>query len=253
MTCRVQLNEKNGAINLNKSAHAGLLINFYLQGDKDDRETRKYLLDCACQAPKTAKELYQTAYNLFKGCLPSNSISKLVKVDGRTVIGLGIESPLEVGLTLHHTYGVPYIPGSALKGLASHYCAQVWGEHNDQFKLDGQYHKVLFGATDESGYIVFNDGWITPESLITCLDVDVMAVHHPEYYRSDKNKPPSDFDDPTPITFLSIKGEFLLVLYCDVSNKQGGEWADLAMKLLLEALENWGVGAKISAGYGRMK
>jgi CRISPR-associated protein Cmr6 len=36
----------------------------------------------------------------------------------RMVIGLGGKGTLEMGITLHHTYGFPYIPGSALKGVA---------------------------------------------------------------------------------------------------------------------------------------
>lgn len=35
-----------------------------------------------------------------------------------TVVGLGAKGTLEMGLTLHHTYGFPIIPGSSLKGLS---------------------------------------------------------------------------------------------------------------------------------------
>src|SRR4051812_25489068 len=38
-------------------------------------------------------------------------------VRGRMVVGLGAESVLETAISLHRIYGVPYIPGSALKGL----------------------------------------------------------------------------------------------------------------------------------------
>ncbi len=41
----------------------------------------------------------------------------------RMVVGLGGESVLETDLTLHHLYGVPMIPGSALKGLTRAYAA----------------------------------------------------------------------------------------------------------------------------------
>lgn len=39
------------------------------------------------------------------------------KIDWRLVVGLGTDNVLETGITLHHLYGVPIIPGSALKGL----------------------------------------------------------------------------------------------------------------------------------------
>lgn len=247
-TCRDQL--LMGERTLSQGTHAGLMLYFYLQDDSD--KARSSLLDCTRQAPKAAKKMYQNKFNLFKQCLPRHSISTLVKVDGRAVIGLGVESPLETGLTLHHTYGVPYIPGSALKGLASHFCAQVWGDHNEDFRFDGKYHDVLFGTTERSGYIVFNDGWLSPESLTSCLGKDVMAVHHPNYYKADNDSPPSDFDDPNPIIFLSVQGSFLLSVHCNVSDDSGKAWAKLSMKLILDALENWGIGAKTSAGYGRM-
>lgn len=35
----------------------------------------------------------------------------------RLVVGLGLPSPLETGITLHHLYGFPYLPGSAIKGV----------------------------------------------------------------------------------------------------------------------------------------
>jgi len=44
----------------------------------------------------------------------------------RLVVGLGSGSVYETSLTLHHIYGIPYIPGSALKGITrSYYLTQV--------------------------------------------------------------------------------------------------------------------------------
>lgn len=37
------------------------------------------------------------------------------------VVGLGGKNPLEFGITLHHVTGLPYIPGSALKGVTRAY------------------------------------------------------------------------------------------------------------------------------------
>jgi CRISPR-associated protein Cmr6 len=49
----------------------------------------------------------------------------------RLVVGQGSKGTLEMGLTLHRLYGVPYIPGSALKGLARsvalYELAERWG------------------------------------------------------------------------------------------------------------------------------
>ncbi len=43
------------------------------------------------------------------------------KLDWRMVIGLGGEHIQETSMTLHHVYGIPYIPGSAVKGMVRHY------------------------------------------------------------------------------------------------------------------------------------
>lgn len=54
--------------------------------------------------------------------------SKVFKVCWRLVIGLGLPSPFETGLALHHLYGVPVIPGSALKGLTRAWRLQTIAE-----------------------------------------------------------------------------------------------------------------------------
>ncbi|GAK51206.1 CRISPR-associated RAMP protein, Cmr6 family [Candidatus Moduliflexus flocculans] len=48
--------------------------------------------------------------------LVNDSLS--AKLTWRMVVGLGNESVHETSMTLHHVYGVPYVPGSALKGIA---------------------------------------------------------------------------------------------------------------------------------------
>jgi len=40
------------------------------------------------------------------------------KTSTRLVVGMGIPSFFENGITFHHTYGVPYIPASSVKGLS---------------------------------------------------------------------------------------------------------------------------------------
>lgn len=235
---------------VDQTAHAGLLLSSYLRSD--DPQSRRQLFDVARGAAARAGCAYTEAYNLWRDSVSKDCITELVEVDGRAVIGLGAASPLETGLTLHHTYGVPYIPGCALKGLAAHYCHSVWGASNGDFARGGGAFNILFGTTEDGGHIIFNDAWISPDSLADCLDIDVMTVHHADYYRARQSKPPSDFDDPNPIAFLSVKGQFWLSLMCDDPGNSGKAWAKLAMTLLLEALANWGIGAKTNAGYGRM-
>lgn len=48
-------------------------------------------------------------------------------LSSRLLIGHGNASAIDVGLTVHHTWGVPVIPGSALKGLVAHYVDAAYG------------------------------------------------------------------------------------------------------------------------------
>ncbi len=49
-------------------------------------------------------------------CLPPGDDQRLM-VEWRLIVGLGLPSSLETGITLHHLYGFPYLPGSAIKGV----------------------------------------------------------------------------------------------------------------------------------------
>ena len=50
-----------------------------------------------------------------------------ITLASRLLIGHGNASAVDVGLTVHHTWGVPFIPGSALKGLVAHYVDATYG------------------------------------------------------------------------------------------------------------------------------
>jgi CRISPR type III-B/RAMP module RAMP protein Cmr6 len=197
----------------------------------------------------------------------------------RLVIGLGSDSPLEAGLTLNRTYGTPMLPGSALKGLTAHYCDQVVGGRDPQFMRDHREvvvnalgkeesipipHEVLFGTGDSAGFITFHDAWISSESLSKRdegLLEDVMTPHHGDYcggkeYTGGSLKgqliPPTDFDSPVPVQFLSLRGAFHFVLTCDDTSTNGRKWLEFTRDLLITALEDWGIGGKTSSGYGRL-
>jgi CRISPR-associated protein Cmr6 len=255
--CRDKLRD----LPLDGGQHAGLLLSRYLKiaaqdDDKKHPEARKDLHKAAQNALSNEHfvPLYQAAFERWKTSL-SEATTKELHVQGRLIVGLGGDNVMETGITLHHTYGVPCIPGSALKGLAAHYCNTVWGEADDRWKKDtGEYHKTLFGDQDSAGHILFHDAWITPDSLQSDgksgLAADVMTPHHQKYYM--EGAPPTDFDDPNPVTFLSVTGSFLVALSCDVSTEEGNKWASLALNLLKEALREWGIGGKTSSGYGRL-
>jgi CRISPR-associated protein Cmr6 len=171
------------------------------------------------------------------------------KAEGRLVVGLGSQSVLESNLGLLRAWGVPYIAGSALKGLASSAAHRRGGESWKRASVTaagGCDAKVLFGDTDSQGIVCFHDAWWVPESDGKLpLDLDVMTVHHPYYYGRGK-KAPLDWDEPNPVSFLTARGTYLVAL------TGPAPWLDVAADWLKLALHEDGIGAKTHAGYGRM-
>lgn len=260
--------------------HPGLLLQRYLcenaTGDGGNPEEKQAILQAAINAAADDKvrALYKVAFARWEKSFPSDARSVTLATQGRLIVGLGSENVLETGIRLQHTYGLPIIPGSALKGLAAHYCDQVWGAEDEKFKKptkeddeayrkhlqDGgkesngschRYHRLLFGNTDDSGCIIFHDAWYVPESSPRPLRLDVMTPHHLKWL--DGSAPPTDFDSPTPVPFLSVTGQFhVVVSWRGPDSEESGKWLDATRELLTRALAEWGVGGKTSSGYGRL-
>lgn len=271
------INCQNGA----NGENASLLLNKYLTtpaGEDQDSSARIKLMEQAQNSLDAVRDFYPDLYLRWEKTIQNNNVvSRDFKTDGNTIIGLGSDNVLETGITLHHTYGIPYIPGSALKGLASHYCNDVFGLADRKFKnlkielekpdtpketkkklteeLKTNYHHQIFGSTISAGYIKFFDAWLLPQTLSNCLQPDVMTPHHSKYYGAPKNDnqtPPSDFDSPIPIHFLSVVGSFKIAVGCDDPSDKGKKWAQLALNILIKALAESGIGGKTSSGYGRL-
>jgi CRISPR-associated protein Cmr6 len=209
--------------------------------------------------------LYPDFYKRWKALLTSDEQTQTAEaeVKGRLAIGLGDESVLETSITLHHTYGVPYIRGSALKGLAAAFArnrlGEMWkakGFRGGKWQEISPAYKVVFGETDDAGYVTFHDALYVPGSGVKgqALHADIMTVHHPRYYSEKKENgelpPPADWDEPNPVPFLSATGRYLIALSAP---KGCEEWRQAAFDILKLALAEEGIGAKTSSGYGRMK
>lgn len=161
-------------------------------------------------------------------------------------------SVTDATLLLHHTYGVPYLPGSGLKGVARA-MARRRG-------LDADLH-ALFGPErddeEHRGALVnFLDALWIPGSPSgqSPLDLDVVTPHHSDYYTGDQ--PPADWQQPVPTSRLVVApgARFCVILEgCYAPREHVQEWIALAEDLLVKGLEELGFGAWTSAGYGRMK
>lgn len=190
----------------------------------------------------------------------------------RLVIGLGASHPQETSMTLHHTYGIPYIPGSAIKGITRHWAvlkfADSYSKDNNinfeeaiktiakniengksmsiQIQINNteiKFDKIIeiFGTQKNQGKIIFMDAY--PVENVN-LKIDIMNPHYSEYYSGDK--PPADWQKPNPIKFLAVKNtKFQFYLLSRENNL-----LDITEKLLKDALKEHGIGAKTSLGYG---
>lgn len=226
--------------------HAGLWLDRYIDTqERESKESRHQFVGEV--AGMLESPLYPSFYHRWYAALAQADPVPLfaeAHVDGRMIVGLGTESVLETAISLHHTYGVPYIPGSALKGLAASFARQRLGS---DWHPDGTAYQTVFGNTTNAGYVSFFDALYVPGSNGAALWPDVITVHHEGYYQDGTQpKPPADWDSPTPVPFLSATGSYLVA----VSGPSG--WDDAAMKLLRLALKEMGVGAKTSSGYGRL-
>jgi CRISPR-associated protein Cmr6 len=193
-----------------------------------------------------------------------------MKTASRLVVGLGDESVYETSIRLHRNYGVPYIPGSALKGVAKHWTIlkiaekldasvgkiQEWLEGNEEkdvsiyvgtTEITFDEIRKIFGTQEFEGNIVFFDAFPNPDEI--ALELDVMNPHYQPYYTT--GEAPGDWYQPTPIFFLTVpkgvKFEFAIM------SRDDEDLIKKAKSLLVEALKEFGVGAKTSLGYGRFK
>jgi CRISPR-associated protein Cmr6 len=251
-------------------SHPGLLLQRYLRAtaarETGDPQEKRGTLDAAIRAAQdeTARALYAEAFQRWAAHL--NQQCRDVPPDdlrtgGRLIVGLGSENVLESGICLHHTYGVPILPGSALKGLAAHYCDHVWGERERptpsedalEFRSQRKYHRLLFGDTGVSGCVIFHDAWFVPDSAQAPLKLDVMTPHHPEWNDLADPVAPTDFDSPIPVPFLSVAGAFrVAVSWHGPPSDHSKNWTELTWSLLCDALRHWGIGGKTTSGYGRL-
>lgn len=165
-------------------------------------------------------------------------------VNWRLAIGLGNASVFENSLTLHHIYGLPYIPASSVKGIVRSWLIQEYfsydSDGNEYDELgegralrDSEAFSLIFGTPSEfdireeevngkkrtwteKSRLRNSEGNPTAHiGNIVFFDaypiskpkvyVDIMNPHYPEYYKEGSSKPPADWQNPVPIFFLTIK------------------------------------------------
>ncbi len=166
------------------------------------------------------------------------------RLDWRMVVGLGGETILETDLSLHHLYGIPYIPGSALKGLTRAYVTQE-EQPSKKEDEDSEEVKDVFGSQQKAGSVIFFDAM--PLDGKVAFAVDIMNSHYPNYY--GEKKLPTNDQKPNPVTFLTVEHtEFVFALA--PRRAQDKRDVELVKRWLQQALKDYGIGGKTGTGYG---
>lgn len=207
--------------------------------------------------------------------------------DWRLILGIGNETVYETGITLHHIYGFPFIPGQAVKGATrSWIISELFGnkengeldlKHAEERALQNPVFCHVFGSPkmaskdrksaigEHQGSIVF---WDALPVTAPKIEVDVMNPHYSDYYKG--NSWPVDYLKTKTIHFLTVGHDSRYRLSMGVKpglNKKLAELGDSVFagndelseeSTLLDVAATWcnlalsehGIGAKTAVGYG---
>jgi CRISPR-associated protein Cmr6 len=106
---------------------------------------------------RTDKDLMQACQNRWlKNVEHGKGKAVSLRLSDRMIAGLGASNVLETGLTLERNTGLPYLPGSTVKGLA-----RAWG----LIEVAAQFNLTLDDQVDNEGYAlnVLSSALVEPE------------------------------------------------------------------------------------------
>lgn len=276
---------------LDRPEHLGLAYERWAPHGTDNKKSER--IDTWLERLETVSVSpeYRRYYQRWRDSFSPHAEFACVELRGRMLLGHGNPGGNEVGITVHHTWGVPMIPGSALKGLLAHRFDILYGPWGDQPAPDeaerapwrgvrwkddaiahgpGECYRALFGAPDaadddrlrslgelagaSAGLVNFHDALYVPSSVPDDRPFarDVLTVHHKPYYDRQGGEWPNDWESPNPVGFIGVRAPARFLVVL-TSRRGAADWAERAKEELLRALEEWGIGGKTSLGYGRFQ
>ncbi len=200
---------------------------------------------------------------------------QLLRLEAKSVApfstGLGNEHPLENGFAFLNPYGLPYLPGSGVKGVLRQAARELRDGFNGVKQQDGWTNDVitaLFGregdegdtGTDhQRGALSFWD--VIPQLAGDSLKVEVMTPHQSHYYQNGAT--PHESGSPNPINFLAVPPDSGFAFHVQCNRPflrrlapelvERNRWQTLIRSALEHAFEWLGFGAKTAVGYGAMQ
>ena len=244
-------------------------------GDLDDTPIRTWAIETALGQSRSGElraalaARRAKALKLLAEATGTTVLSIELTPQGALITGSGAGGIRNVGIELHGTHGWPIIPASTLKGVADAYA-------RDSGLVDDGVRIRIFGTprpgsrsgspADDTG--ASGDGLTAPSAApgsVRFYDAlpgrggvmiaeHVLTPHARDYHMNGdtagagERPPPAEYLNPVPIPFLAVDGGTF------TAHLVGPE-ADTARAadLLSAAVDDIGVGAKTSAGYGYMQ
>lgn len=182
-----------------------------------------------------------------------------LKTSGRFVTGLGRSHPVENGFSFHPTLGVPYLPGTSVKGMVRAWATQ-WEDtkEEDILRIFGsvspkeEAQKEGKEYSNQVGNILFFDA--LPFNKIK-LEAEIMTPHKTKYYENPNKEHARDTQNPVPIPYLVVASDqpFAFFIAPRVDNEQARKDMKTVIDWLKKAVEWMGAGAKTAVGFGRFE
>lgn len=246
----------------NKEPHLGLwytrFFNHYTNDwDVDQTAKSGWVNKFAGKRCGIYDNLNQHALNLLQLNQTLDGKFAVCETNWHFATGLGLPHPVENGLTWHPTLGVPFLAGSAIKGLLRAW-VEIWDDTDRDQRL-----KNWFGEQEEAGKLIFFDA--IPIKPVT-LTADILTPHYGKWHekgheiqgrnmsdivKNHHDKLPADWHEPVPVPFLAVKSATFLISIA-ARNSKDKNMAATAFESLLQALEFTGAGSKTAVGYGHM-
>lgn len=254
MTCPIY-KDSNAPGNRHPSAHSGLwfdrFFNLYNSGWQIDEKGKQAWINTVRGRIGDSTQLDSACNGMIALLEKLNGEVSVMKSQWHFATGLGNPHPVENGFAWHHTLGVPYLTGAAVKGLV-----RAWIEQWEE-PCDTQAAKLnrWFGNDMAGGSFIFFDALPIGPVLLAC---DIMTPHMGDWYEKGGEEPlnpevtPADWHNPVPVTFLAAKD---IKLMFAIAPRHADVQSELSqvMETLKNSLEWLGAGAKTAVGYGRFE
>ena len=222
---------------------------------------------------------------IFDAVAGEDRLELIAKSVAPFTTGLGNEHPLENGFAFLNPYGLPYLPGSGVKGVVRRAAQELasgdWEDDSGWNNVEEYAIKlkdespvtlplsmidVLFGREPSSGNPDHVRGVLSfwdaiPQIKGNRLAVEIMTPHQVHYYQKDES--PHDSGQPNPIHFLTVPpgSQFTFHVTCNRNHLERLApqllkdecWKALLKAAFRHAFEWLGFGAKTAVGYGAME